>query len=394
MFTGCSQDSLPSLPILPADDNVYIEYLDQNEFDYSQNQDEDEETEYELASEEQSLTPVESSEQPNRKRPFNKETVVYLINDGQNPNPITSTSSTLTELANSDCGLNSSFLSFVGNISDCNLLNILEADAIGKAILKKYDNCKTLNSRERNNLCEIIVTYFLNKSCKLTNEALSVIADKLILIFQTEKKATYFVDAIPKKRSRLNRPEIAKGKLVDKHRNKLTAIRRAQQFEAIRAPSPDVQNEEITQSAIDSKIWLQTNREPVNDILHHWKNSFSIRKNSIQRQENLTAFLSEWSILENQIAIELFDFTQTYTEHQPIENLEQRFDDFFNILEKRRSRLSGTDQTLLDLLNDETLTTEIDNANKNDVLVQNDSNTPSAPETTSNKRQTKLDLTN
>lgn len=135
-------------------------------------------------------------------------------------------SSTVTDLRNSDCGLNSSFLSVAENIDYFDLKSILEGDVIGRAILSKCGKNIPITYRDRNNICEIIISYFLNKSRKLNNDLLSQIADEIIKVIPSEKKSTYFVSPIKKKNSRNNKPVVSRGKLVDKYRNKLTTLRR------------------------------------------------------------------------------------------------------------------------------------------------------------------------
>lgn len=75
-------------------------------------------------------------------------------------------------------------------------------------------------------MCDIIICHFLNEGKQLNNATISVLADKIIEILQEEKRSTYYVSPIGKNRSRHNRSEVAKGKLIDKHRNKLTMLRK------------------------------------------------------------------------------------------------------------------------------------------------------------------------
>jgi len=67
---------------------------------------------------------------------------------------------------------------------------------------------------------------FLNEGKRLNNATISILADKIVEIFQAEKRSTYFVSPIGKNRSRHNRPEVARGKLIDKHRNKLSMLKK------------------------------------------------------------------------------------------------------------------------------------------------------------------------
>jgi len=106
------------------------------------------------------------------------------------------------------------------------LKNLLNSHMLGKAILLKYEKTKYIDNKDRNHLCDIIICHFLNEEKRLNNSTISILADKIVEIFKCEKRSTYFVSPIRKNKSRHNRPEIARGKLIDKHRNKLTMLRK------------------------------------------------------------------------------------------------------------------------------------------------------------------------
>jgi len=93
-------------------------------------------------------------------------------------------------------------------------------------ILLKYDKTKCIDNKDRNHLCDIIICHFLNEGKRLNNATISILADKIVEIFQAEKRSTYFVSPIGKNRSHHNRPEVATGKLIDKHRNKLSMLKK------------------------------------------------------------------------------------------------------------------------------------------------------------------------
>jgi len=112
------------------------------------------------------------------------------------------------------------------DVINLDIKSILNTQIIGRAILLKYEKQKTIDNKDRNNLCNIIICYFLNEGKRLNNTSLSVLADKIVDIFRGESKSTYYVSPIGKNKSRYNKPEIARGKLVDKHRNKMTIIRK------------------------------------------------------------------------------------------------------------------------------------------------------------------------
>lgn len=59
---------------------------------------------------------------------------------------------------------------------------------------------------------------------------------------------------------------------------------------------------DISREIQDSQIWLKHNSEPENEVIHHWKLSFPIRKIG---QLSLTEYFEEWPILRTQAAIDL-----------------------------------------------------------------------------------------
>lgn len=59
---------------------------------------------------------------------------------------------------------------------------------------------------------------------------------------------------------------------------------------------------DISPEIQDSQIWLKHNNEPLNEVLHHWKLSFPIRKIG---QLSLSEYFEEWPILKAQTAIDL-----------------------------------------------------------------------------------------
>lgn len=84
-----------------------------------------------------------------------------------------------------------------------------------------------IENKNRNNLCNIFICHFLNEGKRLNNASISVLTNKIVEIFREEIKFTYYMSPIEKKKSRYNKAEIVRGKLVDKHRNKLTMIRKS-----------------------------------------------------------------------------------------------------------------------------------------------------------------------
>lgn len=160
----------------------------------------------------------------NNSEQFASGSSCILTSVVSNPNSVSVTSEASSSAAIYEC-----FEMYLkpSEITNFNMRNLLESHILGRAILTKYESKHSLENKDRNTLCEIIICHFLNQGKRLTNELISILGDRLVEIFATEKKTTYFVSPITKKRARGNKPEIARGKLIDKHRNKLTILRRS-----------------------------------------------------------------------------------------------------------------------------------------------------------------------
>lgn len=170
--------------------------------------------------------------QPPEKRPRFSHT--YTLSDSDIPS--TSSSIVCDEIEDTNIDSNDGEANIhndiitnilkTSDVTNFNLKNLLNNHIIGRAILLKYEKTNSIDNKDRNNLCDIIVCQFLNEGKRLNNSTISILADKIVEIFKEEKRSTYYVSPISKRKSRHNKPEIARGKLIDKHRNKLTIIKK------------------------------------------------------------------------------------------------------------------------------------------------------------------------
>ncbi|XP_071579910.1 uncharacterized protein [Temnothorax nylanderi] len=156
-----------------------------------------------------------------------------------------------------------------------NLKDLLKSHIIGRAILLKFEKTKLIDNKDRNNLCDIIICHFLNENKRLNNSTVGILADKIVEIFHEERRSTYYVSPIGKSQSRHNKPEVARGKLIDKYRNKLTMLRKTL---ASCETFTVEEKENISREMQDSQVWLKHNSEPKNEVIRRWKLSFPIRK--------------------------------------------------------------------------------------------------------------------
>lgn len=133
----------------------------------------------------------------------------------------TSNNSTIT--FDSDFTLSPSESSVITDYID--IESILKKDLIGRALLQKGLK-NILNNSDRDKISDILVAKLLNTfNGKLTQQQFNTIAQNLVKIIPGEKKTTYFIPPIKKKDSLRNKSEPARGKLVEKYRNKLHLIR-------------------------------------------------------------------------------------------------------------------------------------------------------------------------
>lgn len=86
---------------------------------------------------------------------------------------------------------------------------------------------------------------------------------------------------------------IARGKLIDKHRNLLRELRKCGLFVKNKNPSKDKINIDNT-DCNDSYIWLKNNREPFTAV-ENWKKSYMKREQS--QVASIVEFIKDWPIL-------------------------------------------------------------------------------------------------
>lgn len=101
---------------------------------------------------------------------------------------------------------------------------IIRADVIGLALIEKAKK-KPLTNTDRDRISELVIAAQINKYKKLDHEQIEILAEKICTLFSNEKKSTYYVPPIRKCQSKSNKSERARGKLVEKYRNKLHLLK-------------------------------------------------------------------------------------------------------------------------------------------------------------------------
>lgn len=128
----------------------------------------------------------------------------------------------------------------------------------------------------------------------LSNNDIEILAKKITEVFPNETSETYYVLPTKLMYNGHVKASIARGKLVDKHRNILRDLRKCGLF---------AKNKNLSQVKIntdnndcnDSYNWLKNNREPFADIIEHWNKTYTKREQS--QAASVAEFIQEWPIL-------------------------------------------------------------------------------------------------
>lgn len=150
-----------------------------------------------------------------------------------------------TTYYNSDSDTFSTGESFIDE-SKLDVKAILSKDFIGQALLQK-GLAKSLNNSERDRLSDILVSHFLNnfQHQKLNFNVFRVLSNNIVKLLPTEKESTYFMPPILKKDSFRQKSEPARGKLIEKYRNKLHLVRTLQKLNSTEGTDADETENEI-----------------------------------------------------------------------------------------------------------------------------------------------------
>ncbi|KAJ8909691.1 hypothetical protein NQ315_011425 [Exocentrus adspersus] len=242
---------------------------------------------------------------------------------------------------------------------------MLTSSAIGKALLNWYAIKGGFDSTRQGYLVEIIATYFLNKNIThMSNSDYAVLARKIQELFPCEISEAYYLPPVKKRDSRDNKSGVAKGKLVDKFRNKLTFLReagllpsRGEHSDKEKSDIQDLseQDENADPKTTASLIWLQNNKEPWQEVLFHWDNTFDYRKRRILSETNqltLNEIFLKFSVLSEPLGLNLVskDFDKIYADKSTLfyQNWEKNI---FKLIKIRKQFVvSDTDKLLLELL--------------------------------------------
>lgn len=178
-------------------------------------------------------------------------------------------------------------------LPEFDLKTLLETTPLGSTILTYYEKYQTFNSAKRSLLVDIIIKKVFNfiVTHRLTHSDYNILTSKIITLFPKECAGTYYVPAIRKKNSPINRPVVAKGKLVDKVRNLLRVNR---EIKSDTEKNVTVESE-FDQSIKNDKLWLGTRTDPWSEVIERWSRTFELRRTT--KASTLSEFFQEWPII-------------------------------------------------------------------------------------------------
>lgn len=199
------------------------------------------------------------------------------------------------------CGIENAFKPIL--LPDFDLKTLLEASPLGSLIINYYGKHKSLDNSKRTLLVDIICKKIYNYVVKhrLTHSDYNVLTAKIITLFPMETAGIYYVPAISKKNSITNKPQVAKGRLVDKIRNLLRLSREIQKEKTMSTTHLSEMN--ITEDIREHKTWLDTRIEPWAEVIEKWKYTFNMRK--VGKASTVDDFFSQWPILRDPRAVML-----------------------------------------------------------------------------------------
>lgn len=197
------------------------------------------------------------------------------------------------------CGIENAFKPIL--LPDFDLKTLLEVSPLGLLIMKYYEQNKSLDNSKRTLLVDIVCKKIYNYVVKhrLTHSDYNVLVAKIVTLFPMETVGTYYVPAISKKNSITNKPQVAKGRLVDKIRNLLRLSRAIQKEKTVTHTHITEMN--ITEDIREYKSWLDTRIEPWSEVIEKWKYTFNMRRTGLAN--NVDDFFSQLSILRDPRAV-------------------------------------------------------------------------------------------
>ncbi|KAK0073608.1 hypothetical protein PV325_009495 [Microctonus aethiopoides] len=202
----------------------------------------------------------------------------------------------------SHCKLNKQV---IGDDNSLSVEQLLLNTEKGRMILEHQCEGKKLEDKQRDFIVRIIISTICNTypDKKLTNDFWVSVGKQIVTLFPAEDLDCYYSLPIRKVNSTDKKFHAAKGKLLNRYRNKKSSYKKfcdKETNECIATSNPDL---------LECKKWLQSNVTPWESVKSHWLVSFSLRRQEITESDsyNIVVFFDDWKSLKHPKAHELID---------------------------------------------------------------------------------------
>ncbi|XP_045460500.1 uncharacterized protein LOC123670948 [Harmonia axyridis] len=247
------------------------------------------------------------------------------------------------------------------------LEQLLQNSLMGRAIIELYRTNGQLSTTCQSYLVELIVQHLINIQPfrRLTNEDFRRLSKHIVELFPGELHQVYFTSPIKKRNSKDNKSGVARGKLVDKYRNRLTFLRKSgiisakyTDKEEINTPEPNERNLEDDDFEEDL-VWLIHNREPWGEVINKWSQTFEYRKQLIRQDIEFQEILQKFPIIKNPLGYTLIDIDFKRTFQPQYQLIFKKFEPIFHkLLELKKKNLNHGDLLIVDLIQSEKINVE------------------------------------
>ncbi|CAG9822215.1 unnamed protein product [Phaedon cochleariae] len=238
------------------------------------------------------------------------------------------------------------------------LPHLLEQTIVGRAIKSIYKLKKQLDSRCQAYLADIIIQHYVNirPFRRLQNSDFNKISQDIAKLFPNEVPGVYYTAPIKKRNSRNNKSIVARGKLIDKYRNKLSFLRKASALPTRLFDETDTDDsshfaDDVQIDFEDDVTWLKNSRAPWAEVQEKWSNTFPFRQALLSKEVGIQEILDEFSIIKDPLGYTLVDSDFKLRYPGNYRKIYTKFESVFNsLLETRRKHLTPADNLILDII--------------------------------------------
>ncbi|XP_067622635.1 uncharacterized protein [Eurosta solidaginis] len=207
--------------------------------------------------------------------------------------------------------ISNSFCDAVDDVNEIPILDVLKSRSGGAVLLKSYEIYKKLSEPQRKIITSSICAYILDNKIAARTKLFKNISKRLVVIFPTETKDTYFLHRKGRKLG---------GSLYAKYHNALYRLRKDSFKEN---EQPQINSQTVMQTTVEceeNKLWLLYNIAPNDEVVQKWQHCFISRTQFFKSAASISDILAEWPILKQSFGYCLVnidsDFANIYEQKQ------------------------------------------------------------------------------